>query len=80
MKKQILTFASLAIIAVAGAIATTSAGSLNAKLSTDTTPDCKIQLEQCSPGPAADCEVGGDLYIGSDEAVGSCDEPMEFTR
>lgn len=75
MKKQILTFAVLATIAVGAAVAGNSKNEHNAKPAAD--PGVCVTDVDCIPSDHPDCEILGTEYSGND-GFGGCDAPMEL--
>lgn len=73
MKKQILTFAFLATVAVGGAVAGTKS-LVNARPSLSSGA-CITQVD-CQPGDNAVCEFSGTQYSG-DDGAGMCSEQLE---
>lgn len=74
MKKQILTFAALAAIAVGAAVTGNAKGTFNVKPETSTSEQC-TDIQPCHVDPSADCRFLGVDYIGND-GEGDCDLPM----
>lgn len=75
MKRQILTFAFLAAVAVGAAFAGTKSSATQPSKDELTSGNC-VRNVDCQPGPAADCFFNNNLQTG-ENILGDCSEPLE---